>query len=647
MRPNTRMPATLLAVVLCSSILALLYLISLGSGSSETVADEEDAVESGQQQAPEWTHPTAEDLEKVEWVAQPCVHFLDHLRRTLEEEPRLATEEEALQLENTGPDTNARILSALGRLPANDEEVDWDATFNRFIGAQPTRINPLFSTTRYEFWVESLVFVGPIAFDWDFEFFGDLDVIEKWETSKDHLMDRVVFRKDLLWSDGTPFTAHDVEFTWRLLSDPGIPALSRKSFVDGLRGVKAYDDHTVVYFQNDALATNRLHIAWGPIPKHVFEKELADYPTLLDSPRNRDPVTCGPYRLIRWEADEELVFERNTSWYRGHDGKQIRSKPYFQKVRLRVLPANSTRFDTFLTGGVDDCQLDSSQWVEEAVGREFYDGRLKVRGNDEWTYAFIGWNALSVPPNPFFGDRRVRRAMALTLDHDFLLKGLFQGIYRPGQGIFHPDSPWADTTLEPLHRDLDEAEKLLDQAGWQDSDGDGIRDKMVDGKRVPFRFTVSCPKAGSGPKVAEQLQADLKAIGVDCIVQLPDPSAFFSAVRQRKVQAYLLAMGTGVDPDTVRNLFHTGAIEDGRNETGYSNPEVDRLLDAGRRELDRDERRRIYARVDHLIHEDQPLTVLLYQPTLWAFSESLRGYRPSPKGFYGYSPGFHSIWKKR
>jgi peptide/nickel transport system substrate-binding protein len=237
--------------------------------------------------------------------------------------------------------------------------------------------------------------------------------------------------------------------------------------------------------------------------------------------------------------------------------------------------------------------------------------------------------------------------MTLALEHDFLLKQVFFGIYRPGQGIFHPESWMAAKELQPFHRDVVRAEKLLEEAGWTDSDGDGVRDKKMDGRVVPFRFTLSCPNAGTGPRVAEQLQADLKSIGVECDIRLVEWVTFTRALTERKLDAYLMSMGTGVDPDTARNLWHSDAIEKGRNDVGYSNPRVDELLDRGRLELDRAKRAEIYAEVDRLIYRDQPITILLYQPTLWAFSKALRGYHPSPKGFYGYAPGFFAIWKKK
>jgi peptide/nickel transport system substrate-binding protein len=237
--------------------------------------------------------------------------------------------------------------------------------------------------------------------------------------------------------------------------------------------------------------------------------------------------------------------------------------------------------------------------------------------------------------------------MTLAFDHEHLLRDVLQGIYRSGEGIYHPDSWMAAKDLKPFRRDIDEAESLLDEAGWTDRDGDGTREKTIDGRTVPFRFTLSCPAGGTGPKVAQLLWMNLREIGVDCEVKLVEWVAFNKDIAERRAQAFLMTMGTGLDPDLSSNQWTTKAQTTGRNYIGYSNPAVDALFEAGRREFAREKRAPIYAEIDRRIHADDPITILLYQPSLWCFSKSLRGFRPSPKGFYGYLPGFHALWRKK
>lgn len=591
--------------------------------------------------------PTWEEIQKVRWVTQKSVDFLAEYRQLLSQSSPAVTEKEALTLANESATNNEKILGALGRLPVSDDEVDWDATFKRVLTGDPTSLNPVFQTSGYEATINELLFaVIPITADWKLNHFGDLEVIESWETSEDRLMDKVVFRDDLTWSDGTPLTAHDVEFSFKVIMDARIRVPAYRSTAEGLRAVKAYDARTVVYFHKAALATNFTHLAWPTLPRHLLAPELVKDPTLESAPFNRAPVTNGPYRLVSWRPKEEIVLERRDEWYRNASGKQIRAKPYFKTVRFKILPDNTTRFQAFVSGEIEETQLDSGQWTRDTLSASFKNQAVKVRC-DDWSFAFIGWNARSNPPNPFFNDHRVRRALALALDYKFILDELYFGLCRPGVGVFHPDSWMASKDLQPIQRDLDLAEELLEQAGWKDSNGDGVLDKMIDGKLVPFEFTVSYPNAGTAVKVAEQMVPSLEKIGVRCRLELVDQARYMSQLKERKYQCFLMMWSTGTDPDTSKNLWTTAAIEGGRNYVGFSHPRVDELFAQGQKELDRAKRAVIYQEIGRILDEQHPVTVLFYQPTLWAYAKSIRGFHGSPRGFYRHSPGFFSVWKQK
>src|SRR2546422_820781 len=251
--------------------------------------------------AEDFKPPSREELEKVRWIERPCLDFEKHLRQALEQEPSPISEAEALDLRNTSKEDNQKLLRALGRLPNGESDVDWDATFDRWLGSDPTTLNPVFNSSRYETMVNELLYIMPLAHDWELKQYGDLGVIERWETSEDRLMDRVFLRRDLTWSDGKPFTAHDVEFTWKVIMDPRVRPPAVRGIASGLRGVKAYDERTVVYFQKEALATNSLNLSWFTIPSHIYQESWKEDPTLEASPfhvkMNSAPVTSGPYRV--------------------------------------------------------------------------------------------------------------------------------------------------------------------------------------------------------------------------------------------------------------------------------------------------------------------------------------------------------------
>ena len=120
-----------------------------------------------------------------------------------------------------------------------------------------------------EFEVSSLTGFGLFGFDWNFTPFASKDAVRSWQTSKDGLYDKVIMRDDLLWSDGTPITAHDIEFSFKVIMSSQVPIRAQRTGTEAIKYVKAYDDQTLVYFHNEPLQTNVWNINFSIIPKHV------------------------------------------------------------------------------------------------------------------------------------------------------------------------------------------------------------------------------------------------------------------------------------------------------------------------------------------------------------------------------------------
>ena len=588
--------------------------------------------------------PTLEELDaKVEWVERPVLDSMDLLRQRQEKEglPAISVAE-ALKLRNTSPETNAKILSALGRLPASDDQVSWGAPIYRHTPADVKSTNPLMGSSVAEFDINSLTGFGLFSFDWNFTPFADKDTVKSWHASKDGLYDKVVMRDDLTWSDGEPITAHDVVFSFRVIMSDAVPIPAQRSGTDRIRWIEAYDDHTLVFFHKEPLATNIWNVNFSIIPKHVYESTIAKDSTLQDSAEHvaleNEPVTGGPYVLAERARDKEIVLRRREGWY-VHDGKQVRRKPHFKEVRFRIIKDPSVALIALKKGEIDEMRLDPEQWQSQTDDDEFYRKNTKAYGV-QWVYFYIGWNVQT----PFFSDVRVRRAMSYALDYDEMLDKLTYGLYEQCNGIFHPTSRWAPRDPAPLYKhDIDKAESLLDEAGWIDHDGDGIRDKEIGGRRQPFEFSLLVATASTtGIKIANMFKESLDRIGVICNVRPIEATVKQEKDRKHEFQATLGGWGTGADPDTAENIWGTGQ---GRNYVQYSNPEVDRLFAEGRKAFDPEERAKCYAQIHKILYEDQPYTWLFYRSAFYGFNKELRGYNFSPRGPYGYGPGFGSIWK--
>lgn len=586
--------------------------------------------------------PTLEELEaRVEWVDQPVRDALEDRLKAQKGTKPLVTVAEALSLRNDSREANEKILSALGRLPESPDEVDWDAEVVRHSPADLKSTNPLYISSFIEMEVLDITGLMLIGFDSSFTPYAQKWAVKTWQTSKDHMYDKFVLRDDLTWSDGAPVTAHDVAFSFDTIMHPKtvFPAVS--SGTDQLRAVHAYDDHTVVIFHKEAQASWTENIQFPIIPKHAYEKSLPEDYTMQSSEYHRKleehPVTCGPYEYVSIDRGQQILLRRREGWCM-HEGKQVRSKPYARQIRIRIIKDPNTWLLALKKGEIDECALTSEQWqTSETNDDEFYKLNTRVTGV-EWSELHITWNT----SRPFFSDKRVRKAMSYAFDHDEMLDKLFYGLYEPCRGVFHNTAWMAPKNMpKPYKQDLDKAEDLLDEAGWDDSDGDGIRDKEIDGKLVPFEFDLLCGTTPNSIKLAELLKDNLSRIGILCNVKPTEFTVLVQYNRDHNFDASVAGWGTGTDPSTLNNIFQTGQ---GRNYGLYSNPEVDRLFVAGRTEFDREKRAEIYGKIHTILWEDQPYTWLLWRNSFYAFSKRLRGYSFSPRGPYGVHPGFMSIW---
>ena len=604
---------------------------------------------------PDFTPPTFEQVNgDTEWLDKPVVDVYQLMTDRKENEVAMLTVAEALALRNNTVEDNDKIVSAMGTL-AVDGEVNYDAQWVRHTAADIRSTNPLMASSSAEFDVSGLLNLSLFTFDWNFTPYGNKDAITSWRTSSDGLMDIVTIRSDLTWSDGTKLTAYDVEYSYQVIMSSAVPIPAVRSGTDQLKGVKAYDEHTLIYFHAESLATNIWNMLFPIIPKHKYENTISDDPTLASSTAHveldENPVTAGAYTIQKRERNQEIVLKRRDSYYT-FKGEQVRQKPHFETVRFKIIEDPNTALLSMKKGELEEMMLTPEQWKSQTDGDEFYEFNTKSYAL-EWVYYYFGWNFRS----PFFKDKRVRQAMSYAFNHQELLEKHRFGMDEASTGIFHHTSPWAPEIAPTAYQqDLDKAEELLAEAGWEDTDADGILDNVVeldndfDGvsegeARRPFEFTILTSNRPDRIAICTLLQENLDQIGIRCNVKPVEFTTLQETMLGHKFHAVFAGWGTGADPDTSENLWTTKAIDNGRNYGCYSNPEVDKLFEQGKRELDLEQRRKVYQQIHMKLWEDQPYTWLFFRNAYYGFNKSLRGYNYSPRGPYNYGPGESTIFK--
>jgi peptide/nickel transport system substrate-binding protein len=588
--------------------------------------------------ADNFTPPPLSEIDaKAKWVEMPVVDALSKLTKHLETIPAKATAEEAVTLKNDSKENNAKLLSALGRQPKKPSDVNWNGSFNRRMGGEVKSANPLLASSVSEFDLGGYINPGLFGFDWEMRPFAAAEAVKSWQTSSDRMFDKVVLRDDMTWSDGQPITARDVAFSYQVIMDPRVPVPAVRSGTEELLWVHAYDDYTLIYFHKSPKATNVWNINFPIIPKHIFEKTYPVDPTLSKSPEHvvmeNKPICGGPYTISYRQRGSEIVLERRESYYM-HQGKQVREKPYFKTIRFRIIEDSNTALLAAKSGDVDETNLVPEQWVKQTDGSDFYKRNTKVN-EVEWTSWHIVWNLES----PLFKDKRVRKALAYAFDYKELLERLTYNLYEPSAGPFYRNAWMAPKDFpKPYQQEIEKAEELLEEAGWTDSDGDGVLDK--DG--VKFEFDLFYRSDPIIERYCNVARESLENVGINCNLRPLEFTVLVEKLTKHEFQAAFGGWGTGTDPDTFRNIIGTKEL---RNYGQYSNPEVDKLFDEGAQEFDLEKRAAIYGKIHQILFEDQPYLYLYWRRSFYAFNKDLRGYFMSPRGPYNYGPGASAIWR--
>ena len=476
-----------------------------------------------------------------------------------------------------------------------------------------SRLLPILATDSASGDIVGLLFNGLLKYDERLEIVGDL--AESWTVTGDGLTITFTLRPDIRWHDGVPVTAEDVQFTYQKLVDPSVHTPFSSGY-ELIESVDALDRRTIRVRYREPFAPALESWMMGIIPKHLLEREDLNTAAFL-----RHPVGHGPYRFVRWKTGELIELAANPDYFE--------HRPYIDRYLYRIIPDEATLFLELLTRGVDLTSLTPLRYrrqTETPFVQRFY---RKFR-YPSFGFTYLGYNLQDAR----FSDPRVRRAINLAVDKQAILDGVLYGLGSVATGPY-PKESWAyDPTVMPAAYDPKAATALLAEAGWIDRDGDGWLDR--DG--VPFRFTILTNQGNEvRGQVTEAIQQQLKVIGIDVKIKILEWSTFVHEfIDKRRFEAVLLGWNLSRDPD-LYDLFHSSKTKEGEyNFVGYANPDVDRLLEQGRRTFDQAARRRIYHEVHRRLYEDQPYLFLYVADSLPVVSSRFRNVAATPIGI-GYN----------
>lgn len=427
-----------------------------------------------------------------------------------------------------------------------------------------------------------------------------------YEWSEDHKVLTFHLRDDVYWTDGVPVTAEDVEWTWRAQVHPDV--VWEGAFLkNDISKVEAVDPHTVRFHFNRIHPAQLLHANEGMIlPKHVWGELPFSEWRKNSHWFYENLVTNGPFKLESWKPDEEIVLVRNEDYFE-------EGVPYLDRAIFRIVPDQTSQITQLRAGQLDfisNVPPDEADQLARTPG-------LKLK--DYWSigFIFVTWNN----ENPLFSDPKVRRALTQGINRQGIVEGLW-GEYAQVATSPIVESVWVhNQDIEPWPYDPEAARRLLAEAGWEDTDGDGILDK--DGR--PFRFEIL---NHTGNRQREDatiiIQQDLRRLGIEAQPRLLDFGTFIAAMKQGKYEAAVVGMTMATDLN-LRHLFHSDQVDVGMNAARYRNAEVDRLIEEANRQKDQEDMAPYLLRLQEILHQEQPMTFLWFSKRLNVHSTRVRG----------------------
>lgn len=438
--------------------------------------------------------------------------------------------------------------------------------------------------------------------------FGDMPGLAKsWEVSPDGLVLTFHINENAVWQDGKPVTADDVVFTWDLAVNPKIDSTRVRSYItDNVEKWEKIDARTVrftmkhTYFNAVGVCGNLIPIipqhVYGDFSEEVYNKDISD---LL--------VSNGPFKLESWEKTKQLTLVRNENYWG--------PKPALNKIIIRFIKNELSNLQEFWAGNLDMVYPTPDQWAGNVESERFKERNAQpiLYYTPQGGYGYLGYNQR----RPCFSDKRTRQALTMLVDRQGLIDTLFGGVGRETTGPFSIVGEQYDQSVKPWPYDPKRARALLAEVGWADQDGDGVLDMDLDGDgtRDPFEVTFL---ANSGSPLTEKIQRFVleafKQGGIKVNLDTLEWSVFIERLNQSAFDMVTLSWTSSPESDPYQ-IWHSSQAENrGSNRIAYNNPEVDRLIEAGRTTLNKPERMETWRKIHRIIHEDQPYTFLYALP---------------------------------
>ncbi|HEY3320843.1 MAG TPA: ABC transporter substrate-binding protein [Planctomycetota bacterium] len=415
-------------------------------------------------------------------------------------------------------------------------------------------------------------------------------------------------RPGVRWNDGTPLKESDFVFRFRTMKDPGINCQATRNYFQDCESLEAPDSRTLRFtWRKLYKGAFEQSAAFGPLAEHIYHYTNPN--DFNNSPHSTEAYGTGPYKLLEWKRGQRLVLVRN-EYYWG-------LKPNFDRVQYNIIHESNTRLQNLAGKELDISELTPTQWMYETEKPPFGQEHGLIRFKQYApVYSYIGWNLL----RPELSDKRVRRALTMSIDREKILNGVLRGLGSVSHGTFFALGPYNDANIKPWPYDPPAAAKLFADAGWT-LNSSGFLEKG--GKTL--RLRVSFPAGQETYKtVLIAAQDDLKKAGVQFELDPIEWAVLLERIRKRNFDAIALAWQLAWDPDPYQLWHSSQAAGEGSNHCSFANAEADAIIEQLRRTFETKKRIELCNRFDALLHDEQPYTFMFNRMDLYGMNADIQ-----------------------
>jgi len=430
-------------------------------------------------------------------------------------------------------------------------------------------------------------------------------------------------KENVLFSDGEKLTEKDVIFTFKVIKNP----LIKNEYSYLLRNLDsvAYENGFLIVYFNKAKWRNEYNIAGIPIlPKHIWDPEnltddfsfsailhdtlnenlrkySTEFASINSKPGNKQFIGSGPYvygNIVR-DTLIDLVLNENY-WNKKEDPVNIK------KITFLIIPKEEDAIESLKNGKLDFSlvqNVDIFYRMLEDKSKYGLEGVSPI----EPSYTYLGWNQ----KNPIFKDTKTRKALSHLIDiKEILGSAKHEFGVRINSPIFHLNEKYLNKEIKPIEFDTDKAKSLLSEAGWNDTNGDGILDKIIDGKKVKFSFTFTISNSPYRLKYVKFIVETLRKNGINAEIEVLEWNDYLKVYQSGNYDATYSGWQLSMYPPDPYSLWHSDVTTTSINPIHFINKQSDDLIEKYEAEFDETERIKILKEWQKLIYDEQPYSFL-------------------------------------